>query len=110
MAPTLFTACNTLPPEGAELRLGRLCASFGGLLVVSAAGVGAAVFEQISRVGQVALRATRLNKACFMAFSHVLSAQEAIYLIANVYVYPATRAHRESVTVVMEKRPPRFNL
>ena len=28
MAPTLFTACNALPPGGAELRLGRPGASF----------------------------------------------------------------------------------
>ena len=28
IAPTLFTSCNTLPPEGAELRLGRPCALF----------------------------------------------------------------------------------
>ena len=28
MAPTLFTSCNALPPEGAELRLGRPGAAF----------------------------------------------------------------------------------
>ena len=28
MAPTLFTSCNALPPEEAELRLGRPGASF----------------------------------------------------------------------------------
>ena len=28
MAPTLFTSRNALPPEGAELRLGRPGASF----------------------------------------------------------------------------------
>ena len=28
VAPTLATSCAALPPEGAELRLGRPCASF----------------------------------------------------------------------------------
>ncbi|MEO7952867.1 MAG: hypothetical protein ABIR35_02065, partial [Polaromonas sp.] len=38
MAPTLFTSCNALPPEGAELRLGRPGASFVAPTLPTACG------------------------------------------------------------------------
>lgn len=76
--------------------------------VLAAAEVSAAALERVSRIGQLAPQAARLNKASFRALAHVALAPLAINLIATAYAYAASDEHREGIAAFIEKRPPAF--
>ncbi|NML86238.1 MAG: AMP-binding protein [Polaromonas sp.] len=78
-------------------------------LVVPAQALAAVARERVERIGQLAPRAARLNKASLRVLVHSSSAQDATKIIANAYTFASSGEHREGISAFVEKRPPRFD-